>query len=94
MPLTCIKEMYGKAVNKTYAKNAENPTPRDSPNNECIIKANAHASLGLGVLLAKIPFPIAGIKNSHGTKTLTTPNTRPWVTVGSNIPSCNRIKNA
>ena len=51
----------------------ENPTPRDSPNNECIIKANAQATFGLGVLLAKIPFPIAGIKNNHGTDTLTAP---------------------
>ena len=77
MPLTCIKEMYGKAVNKTYAKNVENPTPRDSPNNECIIKADAQAFFGLGDLLAKIPFPIAGIKNNHGTTTLTTPKKKP-----------------
>ena len=54
MPLTCIKEMYGKAVNKTYAKNVENPTPRDSPNNECIIKANAQATFGFGVLLLSL----------------------------------------
>ena len=55
----------------------ENPTPRDSPNNECIIKADAQAFFGLGNLLAKIPFPIAGIKNNHGTTTLTTPKKKP-----------------
>ena len=71
------KWLDGKAVNKIQANNVENPTPRDSPNNECIIKAIAQATFGLGVLLAIIPLPIAGIKNNHGTNTLTTPKKKP-----------------
>ena len=41
--------MDGKAVNKIQANNVENPTPRDSPNNECITKANAQDTFGLAV---------------------------------------------
>ena len=54
-----------------------NPNPTAMPNMECIMKANPHASRGLGVRLANRPLPRAGMKKNQGTMTLTMPNRRP-----------------
>ena len=60
-----------------HSINMKNPTPIENTDISCIIKAQAHASLEIGTFLANTPFPVAGTKNKHGTKTLTltTPNT-------------------
>tara|TARA_Y100000589_G_C26627829_1_gene416822 strand:- start:82 stop:363 length:282 start_codon:yes stop_codon:yes gene_type:complete len=70
-------EVLNRWMKKQYlnlAINVENSTPRDGLNIECIIKANIQAIFVFGALFARIPFSIAGIKNSHGTNTLTTLN--------------------
>ncbi len=49
----------------------------ETPKIECVINADIQTNVGLGVLRARMPAPIAGIKKNHGTSTLIAPKTKP-----------------
>ena len=85
--------MVGLALSKTYASSVENPTPIDSPNNECIIRASEHASRGLGGLFARISLPNAGVKNKQRTDTLAIPKKRPLTMFDLRFLNLTSIKN-
>jgi len=58
----------------------------ETPKIECVINADIQTNVGLGVLRARMPAPIAGIKKNHGTTTLIAPKTKPSQIVVLIIP--------
>ena len=55
----------------------EKEIAKATPKTEWLTKARLHAKIGLGVWLAKKPFPRHGIKKIHGMATLIAPKIKP-----------------